>query len=104
MSVTVNGDELTVVATFAIPQEFPYREVEKLGIAAYQILDADGKVVKEGTTSESSEIVNGQAAVRIPLGGIPGGSYKLIVTAFVAEKKAEQPLNLNGRWECDFTK
>ena len=60
--------------------------------------------MEKNDRSESSEIINDQAAVRIPLDGIPGGSYKLIVTAFVAEKKAEQPLNLNGRWECDFTK
>ena len=103
MSVTVNGDELTVLATFSVPQEFPYREVEKLGIAAYSIVDANGKVVKEGA-AESTEVVNGQASINIQLDGIEGGSYKLIVTAFVGEKKAEQPLNINGNWECAFTK
>ena len=103
MRVTVNGNELTVLATFSIPQEFPYREIEKLGIAAYQILDTNGKPVKEGT-AEATKIVNGQAAVCIQLGDIDSGDYRLVVTAFVAEKKAEQPLKLNGYWECDFTK
>lgn len=103
MNVTVNGDELTVLATFSVPQEFPYREVEKLGIAAYSIVDANGKVVKEGA-AESTEVVNGQAAVNIKLDDIDSGSYTLIVTAFVGEKKAEQPLRLHGHWECDFTK
>lgn len=103
MSVTINGNELTVLATFSIPQEFPYREIEKLGIAAYQILDTNGKPVKEGT-AEATKIVNGQAAVCIQLGDIDSGDYRLVVTAFVAEKKAEQPLKLNGYWECDFTK
>ena len=32
------------------------------------------------------------------------GTYKLIVSAFVAEKKAEQPLNIHGSWECEFTR
>lgn len=103
MRVTVNGNELTVLSTFSIPQEFPYREIEKLGIAAYQILDTNGKPVKEGT-AEATKIVNGQAAVCIQLGDIDSGDYRLVVTAFVAEKKAEQPLKLNGYWECNFTK
>ena len=103
VNVTVNGDELTVLATFADPQMFPYREAEKLGIAAYQIVEANGKVVKEGA-ADSTEVVNGQASVNIQLDDIDSGSYKLIVTAFVSEKKADQPLNINGNWECAFTK
>lgn len=103
MNVTVNGEELTILATFSISQEFPYREIEKLGIAAYRIVDANGKVVKEGAT-ESTEVINGQAAVSIKLDDIDSGSYKLVVTAFVGEKKAEQPLNIGGAWECAFTK
>lgn len=103
MCVTVNGGELTALATFSIPREFPYREIEKLGIAAYRIVDANGKIVKEGA-AESTEVINGQTAVSIKLDDIDSGSYKLIVTAFVGEKKAEQPLNLNGNWECAFTK
>jgi hypothetical protein len=59
--------------------------------------------VAEGA-AESTEIVNGQAAVNIKLDGIDRGSYKLIVTAFVTEKKADQPLNISGAWECAFTK
>ena len=103
MCVAVNGNELTVRATFSIPQEFPYREIEKLGIAACRIVDVNGKTVKEGT-AEATEVISGQAAILIPMEDIDSGDYKLIVTAFVAEKKAEQPLNLNGHWECEFTK
>ena len=103
MEVTVNGNELTVLATFAIPQEFPYRETEKLGIAGYQIIDANGNVVKEGAT-ESTEVINGQASINIHLDDIDSGRYKLVVTAFVTEKKADQPLNISGAWECAFTK
>ncbi len=103
MEVTVNGNELTALVTFFNPQDLPYRETEKLGIAAYRIVDANGNVVKEGT-AESTEVVNGQAAVSIKLDDIDSGSYKLIVTAFVSEKKADQPLNIHGNWECVFTK
>ena len=103
MSVTINGNELTVLATFFAPQEFPYREIEKLGIAAYQLFDTNGKTVKEGS-AESVAIVKGQTTIPISLEEIHNGSYKLVVTAFVAEKKAEQPLQIHGHWECDFTK
>ena len=103
MEVTVNGNELTALVTFFNPQDLPCRETEKLGIAAYRIVDANGDVVKEGT-AESTEVVNGQAAVSIKLDDIDSGSYKLIVTAFVSEKKADQPLNINGNWECAFNK
>ena len=103
MDVTVNGNELTALATFINPQMAPYSEAEKLGIAAYQIVDANGKVVAEGA-AESTKIVNGQAAINIKLNDIGSGSYKLIVTAFVSEKKADQPLNINGNWEYAFTK
>ena len=104
VDVTVNGNELAVLATFMNPDKFPYREAELLGIADYQIVDADGKVVQEGTTDKSTPVVNGQAPIIIDLDGLDARSYKLIVKTFVAEKKADQPLNISGTWECEFTK
>lgn len=103
LDVSVNGAELTALITFAAPQMAPYSEAEKLGIAAYQIVDAAGTVRKAGS-AESTEIVNGQAAVSIQLDDIGSGSFKLVITAFVAEKKADQPLQINGTWECSFRK
>ena len=103
MNVTVNGEELMVLASFVDPQMAPYRYVEQLGIADYRIVDAAGKTVKEGA-AESVEVINGQAAIPIPLSGLDSGSYKLIVTAFVADSKAEQPLPISGNWEAEFGK
>ena len=103
MTATVSGDALTVLVAFADPQAIPYKYAETLGIAAYSILDTNGKVVKEGSAAPV-EIVNGQAAIHLPLDDLGNGTYKLAVTAFVSEKKADQPLNLNGSWESAFTK
>ena len=103
MDVTVNGDELNVHATFADPQMAPYVYAERLGIAQYRIVDGTGKVVKEGS-AESTEVFGGQATVNIELDDIASGDYTLIVIAFVCEKKADQPLNINGNWECEFSK
>ena len=104
MDVTVNSNELTVLATFVDANKFPYRDSELLGIAEYKIVNTDGKVVKEGATNQSSPVLNGQSAMIIDLNDIESGSYKLVVSAFVSEKKADQPLNINGVWECEFSK
>lgn len=103
VNVTANGEELTVLATFVDPQIFPYREVEKLGIASYCIVDTNGKTVSKGAAS-SAEVVNGCTAISIRLDDLDSGSYRLMISAFVGEKKAEQPLNIIGNWECEFSK
>ena len=104
MDITVDGDELTVLATFVDPNKFPYRESQLLGIADYRIMDAEGNVVQEGATDKFTPVANGQASIVLELNELATGSYKLIVTAFVSEKKADQPLNISGTWECEFTK
>lgn len=103
MDVTVDGDELTVLATFVDPNKFPYRESQLLGIADYRIMDAEGNVVQEGATDKFTPVANGQASIVLELNELATGSYKLIVTAFVSEKKADQPLNISGTWECEFS-
>lgn len=57
-----------------------------------------------GATNQSSPVLNGQSAMIIDLNDIEAGSYKLVVYTFVSEKKADQPLNINGTWECEFSK
>lgn len=104
MDVTVNGNQLTVLATFVDPDKFPYREAELLGIAEYQIVNTNGKVIVEGATDKSSPVMNGQAAVVIELNDLEAGSYKLIVNSFVSEKKADQPLIISGSWNASFSK
>lgn len=104
VKVAVNGDVLTVLAVFVDPQMVPYREAELLRIAEYKIVNTDGKVVKEGTETDASEVIDGQVTVAIPLTDLADGDYTLIVSGFVTEKKADQPLPLNGSWICTFTK
>ena len=102
--VAVDGDDLTVVTTFSDPGKFPYRTTERMGIAEYKIIDSDGQVVRENATTASAPVTDGQAALVIDLGDLKEGSYKLIVSSFVSEKKADQPLPTHGYWECEFTR
>ena len=103
MNVSVNGEELMVLASFVDPQMAPYRYAQWLGIAEYEIVDPNGKTVQKGA-AESTEVTNGHAAIPIYLENLESGSYKLVVTAFIEEAKAEQPLPLHGHWEAEFTK
>lgn len=102
VTASVDGAQLIVTATFVDPEMPPYSESERLSIAAFQILDAEGNAVVEGS-AESVEVSNGQAAIGIPLDDLASGSYTLAVSSFVSEKKADQPLSLSGSWKCSFS-
>ena len=103
VNATVTGEELAVTARFSDPERLPYSDMERLGIAEYKILDENGGVVKEGAV-ESAEIADGGATVRMDLTGIDSGRYRLVISAFVSEKKADQPMTVSGHWEAEFEK
>ena len=104
VTAVLKDNTLTVLAAFENPQEAPYSEMEEMDISHYQIIDSEGNVVKEGETKQQAPVVDGQAAIDIALEDMEYGNYKLLVTALVAAKKADQPLNISGVWECLFTK
>ena len=83
------------------PQQKPYDEAEQLGIASYQILDSQGTLVKEGS-APAAQVVSGQAAIPLETEGLAPGQYLLNITAFVAEKKADQPLTISGCWQASL--
>ncbi len=101
IKLNVESDTLKVVASFTDVAPF---EAEEMAIGEYQIVDGDGKVVKEGTSTGYAKISDNQAVIKIYLDGVEDGSYKLIINSFIANKKADQPLTVNGNWECNFTK
>ena len=103
VDVTVNGDELLVLAAFLEPDTFPYREAEQLGIAEYKIVDNSGRVFQKGA-APAFPVVDGKASIVIKLKDMEAGSYTLVISAFASEKKADQPLSIHGSWECVFTK
>lgn len=103
VSAKVEGDRLVVTASFADPGEAPYVYSERLGIGAYEIVDVSGNILKEGTV-KAEAVVNGQTKLDVPLDGIGIGSHKLVIKAFVSEKKADQPLFMYGNWEIKFEK
>ncbi|MBE6759837.1 MAG: hypothetical protein E7554_07085 [Ruminococcaceae bacterium] len=102
MSAAVSGEQLVVTAAFVDAEKPPFL-ADSLGIAEYTVTDDEGNVVMEGA-ADASAIVDGEAVITIDLSGIESGSYSLTVTSLVAEKKADQPMNVYGVWTCAFTK
>ncbi len=102
VNVTVDENELTVSVTMLTPDKPPYSELEEFGIRSYQITDMSGNVVIKGADTELSQISNGQTEIKISLEGIESGNYKLVIYKYVGCSKADQPLEINGVWECEF--
>lgn len=105
IEVTVVTDEnkITVCAVMVYPAVAPYSELETFGIESYEIIDMSGKVIVEGERTELYELINGKSEITIPLDNVSSGEYKLVITAFVGDAKADQPLPINGTWECAFS-
>ena len=96
-------DQLSVLVTFIDPTIPPYSVEKLIRIADYQILDQNGKTVKEGST-EATEIVDGQAIVNIDLDGLAPNNYTLVISAFEAwELPSATSLEINGGWSIDFS-
>ena len=101
----IEADEnLSVEIIFLNPQIAPYFTFDTFGIESYQIVDAGGNVVMKGDAPEMAEIVADKVTVTLPLDSLSAGSYKLVVNKLVGSSKADQPLVLNGAWECEFVK
>ncbi len=104
ISVVEAADELNVLVTIVKPNVPPYMTFDELGIGSYKIVDALGNVVAEGDNTDRVGIADGQIHVKIPMENVAGRTYKLIVNSFVGASKADQPLEINGLWECEFTR
>ena len=104
IAVTDVTDGLTVVATVVNPNTVPYMTFDQMRIGSYKIVDSLGNIVVEGVSNMMLPYENGQIIVTIPLENLESGNYRLIVDSFVGGSKADQPLVMNGNWECEFTK
>ena len=103
VSASADAGTLTVAVTLLTPDAFPYREIELFAISSYRIVDAQGKTVAKGTDTEFAEVVDGKILLTIPLEHTETGNYQLEIDAFVGSKKADQPLQINGSWDCPFS-
>ncbi len=104
VSVIAASDELIVTINMINPTTAPYSSFDTFGIESYEIVDLEGTVVVEGNTTEMSEILDDKSIISIPFETLSNGSYKLVITEFVGNAKADQPLIISGNWEYEFTR
>lgn len=102
VSVTTKPNELIVSSTFVNQKNAPYISFETFGIENYKIIDTSDKVIKEGKLTDMAEVIDGNATIAIPISDIQSGNYKLVINKFVGSANADQPLTINGIWECEF--
>ncbi len=100
-AATAEGQILLTV-TFSNEETLPYRELEFLTLGDYQILDAEGQVIAQGTGETPVAIENGQVVLTIPLNGMDYTGCELVINSFIGGKKADQPLPITGNWICKF--
>lgn len=97
-------DNLMVSAEFVDYTKPPYIYQDVMDIENYIIIDNSGEIIDKGSAKSISEFENGKATFEIPLNDIASGEYTLVINGFVGSKKADQPLRINGTWECSFVK
>ena len=104
VQVEVGADTAGVLVevTFVDANKLPYSELEAIGLRQYQILAEDGTLVLEGTKTDVVELVKGKANILLANEQLPNGTYTLVVTQLIAEKKADAPLVITGDWENTF--
>lgn len=74
----------------------------------YQIIDASGTEIysAHGQQETVGELEDGKTAFMQPAGVetlSKGTKYILVIESIYGLRKAEQPLEIKGHWECEFT-
>lgn len=103
VNVIAEAGVLKVEAVFVEAEKAPYSEVEQLAIGKYRMIDANGNTVAQGDAGEAVPVQDGQTALMLDVEELPEGQYTLQLQSFIGSKKADQPLSINGNWECEFS-
>jgi len=103
VNVTAEAGVLKVEAVFVEAEKAPYSEVEQLAVGKYRMIDANGNTVAQGDAGEAVPVQDGQAVLSLDVEDLPEGQYTLQLQSFIGNKKADQPLSINGNWECEFS-
>ena len=104
VSVLEVSDQLSIEVKFLEPEKSPYSSSEQMSIGSYKIVNAEGDTIVKDAASELAEVVDGKATIKLSLDQLPAGSYKLLISELISEKKADQPLTLSGNWKCEFVR
>lgn len=96
-------DELILEVNIINREVAPYNLFEMFGMENYKIIDMNGDIIVENNTNIMEKVIDGKVNITIPLDSITNGQYKLLISTMIGSSKADQPLILNGSWECEIT-
>lgn len=124
VSAELAGDQLIVSAEFLKPDAAPYGFIDQLAIGEYSIVDASGNVVAggngnaaggsgsaggmdaagdEGAEAQGVAVDGTVMEIGLSVPELDAGDYILKIGSFIGSAKADQPLPINGPWECEFS-
>lgn len=106
INANVDGEVLLVSVSVEDYENLPYCDTEEFSIGNYIIVDKNGNIPQKnnGDIKPKNGFENGKAEFEIPVKMLPSGEYTLVINDFISSKKADQPLHINGRWACEFSK
>lgn len=106
VNATVDGEKLLVSVSVVDYNNPPYSVAEEFEIGNYVIVDQDGNIIEKnnGNSNSKSGFTDGKSDFEVPIDTLPAGEYTFIINDFVISSKADQPLHVNGRWVCEFSK
>ena len=85
-----------------------FRSGGSVALGDYQIIDTSGTEIysARGQQETVGELEDGKIAFMQPAGIetlSKGTKYMLVIESIYGLQKAEQPLEMKGHWECEFT-
>ena len=111
MNISETKDEyISLDINFENPNEAPFVFLQEVAITDYKIFDNNDKEVLEvNSTVENGikgNVENGRILLELPTNDKLNSNqnYKLVVNTIYGLAKADQPLEITGTWECEFSR
>lgn len=94
------GNTLLIHVALLVPEKAPYPYISLLSLHDYELLNADGKVVKEGDTVQALPMEDTAVTFSLPL---PEDAASIRIHSFLGSgQKGDQPLPIYGSWQCQI--
>lgn len=97
--------------TFENPTEAPFPYIQELSVSEYKILDSNNReIIKTKLSAEDGDkgtVSEGKVSVNLSLNDAKlksGEEYTIVIEKMYGHSKADTPLHITGRWECEFVK
>ncbi len=100
--ISADANGFTVEAVVADFDKPPYIAIDFLKLDKFTVTDENGSIIAENNASESGEFINGCAAIYVSADITDAHTIFLHADRLVGSAKADQPLEINGSWECSF--